>query len=171
MRCHLTPVGITVTVNKMIRENKCWWGCGKKETHTADGNVKLYIAITEQSGSSSEKLKLELSWPSSPTPSSYLLTYFELQFCDPSSNSAFQIVVQCANLQKRHIRKQSLVFLLSEGIIKHLPQALSLSFPSCPLNITWKNLCITLSIFPRRGSFKVVPHVKRCIAPLLMFCL
>lgn len=36
------------------------WKKGNTYT-TADGNVKLYIAITEQSGSSSEKLKLELS--------------------------------------------------------------------------------------------------------------
>lgn len=126
---------------------------------------------------SPQKLNMWLPYKSATPQPIYLFLSFTS--CYPcSSNSAFQIIVLNANLQKRDTIVVSFVAFL---IIQHPPQALNLFFSL--LNITWKNLHVAFSIFPIVGYFYVsifavferpLLHfvlIFSCVALLFIFCL
>jgi len=72
VRYHLIPLRMII-INK-IRDNKCWWGCGKKENslYTVGGNVNWYSYYGKQYGGFS-RIKSRTAMWSSKFTSGYIL--------------------------------------------------------------------------------------------------
>ena len=73
VRYHLTWARMTIIKKKKSVNNKCWRGCGEKETSiTVSGDVNWCSHYGEQYGGSLKKLEIELLCdPEIPLPGTY----------------------------------------------------------------------------------------------------